>query len=170
VIVSSSGFLCNEFIFINGENEMSMYVPSVSRISPRRLAVLLLSALILCGTAGCYTQPVRHLAGDIMLIKAGETSREEAKAIMGEPDSTRKVSATVEEWIYQEEDKSMWQKTPVVGDSFSAKGYKTVALMVEGDVVTAARYGTYVKDELAWKEDCKWQKIEDKPQAKDDNK
>ncbi|KAF0189645.1 MAG: hypothetical protein FD168_900 [Desulfobulbaceae bacterium] len=149
---------------------MSMYVPSVSRISPRRLAVLLTAALLLFGTAGCYNTPVRHLAGDIILIKAGETTREEAKAIMGEPDSTRQVSATVEEWIYQEEDKSMWQKTPVVGDSFSAKGYKTVALMLEGNVVTAARYGTYVKDELAWKEDCKWQKIEDKPQVKDDSK
>jgi hypothetical protein len=164
------GFLCNEFTLINGEHEMFLHVPVALRVSPRRLAVLLTSALLLVAMAGCYNQPVRHLAGDIVQIKAGVTTREEVKAIMGAPDSTRKVSATMEEWTYQEVDKSMWQKTPVVGDAFSAKGFTTVTLILEGNIVTAARYGTYVKDELAWKEDCKWQKVEDKPQPKDSSK
>lgn len=141
-------------------------LPRVTSVLSRRSAACMASALLLLVTAGCYNQPVRHLAGDLSQIKAGETTREEVKAIMGEPDSTRQVSATVEEWLYQEEDKSMWQKAPVVGGSFSAKGYKTVALTVEGDRVVAARYGTYDKDELAWKKDCQWQKIEGETDTK----
>lgn len=135
-------------------------LPRVTSVVRPRSVALVASALLLLATAGCYNQPVRHLAGDVSLIKAGETTRQEALAIMGEPDSKRQVSATAEEWLYQEEDKSMWQKAPVVGGSFSAQGYKTVALTVEGDLVTTARYGTYDKDEMAWKEDCNWQKVE----------
>lgn len=156
-LVDGLSGLANDWLCMNGENEMSTRVISVGF---PRAAVFLTSALLLFGATGCYNQPVRHLAGDVILIKAGETTRQEAKSIMGEPDSTRKLSATAEEWLYQEEDKSLWQKTPLVGDSFSAKGYKTVALTVEGDVVTAARFGTYNKDEFAWKEDCRWQKID----------
>ncbi len=142
----------------------------VTSVVNRRPAVFMASALLLLVMAGCYNHPVRHLAGDVSQIKAGETTRQEAMAIMGEPDSKRQVSATAEEWLYQEEDKSVWQKAPVVGGSFSAQGYKTVALTLEGDRVTAARYGTYDKDEMAWKEDCQWQKIDGQTDGKSGNK
>jgi len=145
-------------------------LPRVTSVVSRRSAAFMASALLLLATAGCHNQPVRHLAGDVSLIKAGETTRQEAKSIMGEPDSKRQVSATVEEWLYQEEDKSIWQKAPVVGGSFSAQGHTTVALTLEGDLVTAARYGAFDKDELAWKEDCQWQKVEGQPDGTTGNK
>jgi hypothetical protein len=72
------------------------------------------------------------------------------------------VSATTEEWTYHEEDKSLLQQTPVVGGAFSSKGYKAVILILNGDIVVAARYGDYDKHEFDWKDDYKWQKIDQK--------
>jgi len=85
-------------------------------VSTRRFAGLLLTTVLLClAMSGCYNQPVRHLGSDVGLIKAGETTRQEVLSLLGDPDSTRMVSATTEEWTYQEEDKSLLQQTPVVG-------------------------------------------------------
>ncbi len=138
--------------------------------SIRRFSVLLTPVLLLLVMSGCYSHPVRHLTSDIGLIKAGETSRREAISLLGEPDSTRMVSATTEEWIYYEEDKSLLQKTPGVGGMFSAKGYKTVILTLEGDIVTASRYGAYNKNELDWQDDYTWQEIDPKPEIKTETK
>ncbi|MEK6201628.1 MAG: hypothetical protein N2A40_04305 [Desulfobulbaceae bacterium] len=136
----------------------------------RRCAVLLTAVLFLMVIPGCYNHPVRHLTSDIGLIKGGETSRREAISLLGEPDSTRMVSATTEEWIYYEEDKSLLQKTPGVGGMFSAKGYKTVILTLEGDIVTASRYGAYNKNELDWQDDYTWQEIDQKTETKTETK
>jgi hypothetical protein len=138
--------------------------------SIRRFSVLLTPVLLLLVMSGCYSHPVRHLTSDIGLIKAGETSRREAISLLGEPDSTRMVSATTEEWIYYEEDKSLLQKTPGVGGMFSAKGYKTVILTLEGDIVTASRYGAYNKNELDWQDDYTWQEIDPQPETKIETK
>lgn len=136
-----------------------MSIPVIA-IPFSRTASVLIAALLLFVVTACYNHPVRHLTGEVSLIKAGVTTREEAKAILGEPDARRQLSPTVEEWQYQEQERSLWQKTPVVGDSFSPKGYRTVILTLEGDLVTGARYVTYNRDEMNWKKDCKWQAIE----------
>lgn len=151
------------FSLVNGENEMST---CVFFGSVRRFAILLTTGLLLLVLSGCYNHPVRHLASDVALIKAGETTRQEALALLGEPNSMRQISATTEEWTYFEEDKSLLQKTPVVGGAFSAKGSKTVILILSGNIVTAARYGEYVKDEFDWKNDYPWQKVDQKPETK----
>jgi hypothetical protein len=139
-------------------------------VSTRRFAGLLITVLLCVAMSGCHNHPVRHLASDVGLIKAGETTRQEALSLLGDPDSTRKVSATTEEWMYQEEDKSLLQQAPVVGGAFSAKGVKTVVLTLKGDIVTEARYGDYCKGELDWKKDCKWQKIDQKAETPTDTK
>lgn len=139
-------------------------------VSIRRFAGLLITVLLCLAMSGCHNHPVRHLGSDVGLIKAGETTRQEALSLLGDPDSTRKVSATTEEWTYYEEDKSLLQKAPVVGGAFSAKGVKTVVLTLKGDIVTEARYGDYCKGELDWKKDCKWQKIETKTETKTGSK
>ncbi len=137
-------------------------------VSMRRFAVLLISVLLLMVMSGCYNHPVRHLASDVGLIKAGETTRQEVISLLGDPDSTRMVSATTEEWTYYDEDKSLLQKTPLMGGAFSSKGYNTVVLLLNGDIVTAARYGAYNKDEFDWQDDYRWQKIDQKPEKKTD--
>ncbi|MBW6520626.1 MAG: hypothetical protein K0A99_06390 [Desulfoarculaceae bacterium] len=140
----------------------------VQFVSMRRRAVLLTAVLLLMVIPGCYSHPVRHLTSDIGLVKVGVTSRQEVISLLGEPDSTRMVSATTEEWTYYQEDKSLLQKTPGVGSMFSAKGYKTVVLTLEGDIVTATRYGAYDKDELDWQDDYTWQEIDQKTKKKTD--
>lgn len=134
--------------------------------SMRRFAALLTVVLLFMAMPGCYNHPVRHLASDVGLIKAGETTRQEVLALLGDPDSTRMVSATTEEWIYHDEDKSLLQKTPVVGGAFSSKGYKMVVLTLNGDLVTAARYDAYDKDEFDWQGDYKWQDVDQKTDKK----
>jgi len=112
--------------------------------------------------SGCHNHPVRHLVSDVGLIKAGETTRQEVISLLGDPDSTRMVSATIEEWTYYDEDKSLLQQTPLMGEAFSSKGYNTVVLLLNGDIVSAARYGSYDKNEFDWQNDYHWQKIEKK--------
>jgi len=100
-------------------------------VSRRRFAVLSISVLLLMAMSGCYNHPVRHLASDVGLIKAGETTRQEVISLLGDPDSTRMVSATTEEWTYYDEDKTLLQKTPLMGGAFSSKGYNTVVFAPE---------------------------------------
>jgi hypothetical protein len=104
------------------------------------------------------------------MIKAGVTTRKEALSLLGDPDFTRKVSAATEEWQYQEEDKTIWQRTPVVGGAFSSSGHKRVILTLEGDIVTAARFGSFDKHEFDWQDDYSWQKKHQTPEQKTDNK
>lgn len=139
-------------------------------VSIRRFAGLLTTVLLCLAMSGCYNHPVRHLGSDVGLIKAGETTRQEVLSLLGDPDSTRMVSATTEEWMYQEEDKSLLQQAPVVGGAFSAKGVKTVVLTLKGDIVTAARYSDYSKGEFDWKDDYKWQKVDQKTETATDTK
>ncbi|MDD3815081.1 MAG: hypothetical protein PHZ02_10580 [Desulfocapsaceae bacterium] len=141
---------------------------SILLVSMRRFAVLSISVLLLLVMSGCHNHPVRHLASDVGLIKAGETTRQEVIALLGDPDSTRMVSATTEEWTYYDEDKSLLQQTPLMGRDFSSKGYNTVVLLLNGDIVTAARYGAYDKDEFDWQDDYRWQKIDQKAEEKTD--
>ncbi|MDO8945899.1 MAG: hypothetical protein Q7U88_01935 [Desulfocapsaceae bacterium] len=135
---------------------------SILFVSIRRFAVFSISVLLLMVMSGCHNHPVRHLASDVGLIKAGETTRQEVISLLGDPDSTRMVSATIEEWTYYDEDKSLLQQTPLMGEAFSSKGYNTVVLLLNGDIVTAARYGSYDKNEFDWQNDYHWQKIEKK--------
>ncbi len=134
--------------------------------SLRRFAVVAIGLLLFMAMPGCYNQSVRHLTSDVGLIKAGETTRQEALSLLGEPDSIQKVSATTEEWIYQEEDKSLLQKTPLMGGAFAAKGYRTVVLTLQGDLVIATRYGSYDKDEFDWKDDYTWKDVDQKTEKK----
>lgn len=134
--------------------------------SMRRFALLLIALLIFMAMPGCYNHSVRHLTSDVGLIKVGETTRQEALSLLGDPDSTRMVSATTEEWAYHEEDKSLMQKTPLMGGAFSAKGYRTVVLTLDGDIVTDARFAAFDKDEFDWKDDYKWKDIDQKTEKK----
>jgi hypothetical protein len=169
IIQDFSGLLkfCPRVSFFKGENEM---FTCAIFVSTRRFAVLLTTALLCLVMSGCHNHPVRHLASDVGLIKTGETTRQEALSLLGDPDSTRMISATTEEWIYHEEDKSLLQQTPVVGGAFSSKGYKTVVLTLNGDIVTASRYGDYKKGEFNWRDDYKWQKIDQQDETKTETK
>lgn len=134
--------------------------------SMRRFTVLLAAVSLFMALPGCYNHSVRHLTSDVGLIKAGKTTRQEALSLLGEPDSTRMVSAATEEWAYHEEEEALLQKAPLVGGAFSAQGSRTVVLTLDGDIVTAARFVAYDKDEFDWKDDYKWKDIDQKTEKK----
>lgn len=109
---------------------------------------------------GCYNKPVYHLASDASLIKAGKSSRQDVLMLLGEPDAQHMVSDDTEEWVYYEEDPSMMQKTPIIGDVFDAKGYGMIVLTLQGDAVTSCNYSSYDAGDFSWSDDYSWQEKE----------
>jgi len=113
--------------------------------------------LVLLLLAGCADKPVRHLASDASLVKAGVSTKEEVLTYLGDPDSRQTVSATSERWIYYEERQSSLQKTPYVGKLFSAEGYSQIVVTFEGDIAVDCRYSSFETDEFDWSDDYSWQ-------------
>ncbi len=125
----------------------------------RSLFFLILACALFAG--GCSRAPVRHLASDVCMVKAGQTSRQEILDLMGEPDSKRMVAADTEQWVYYEEDPSVLQAAPVLGGVFDPKGYNMVVVTLAGDLVTTCRYSAYDDDEFDWQDDYSWQEIKE---------
>jgi hypothetical protein len=140
---------------------MSSPVPFIHHTVSR----LIIGILLLVMT-GCTNHPVQNLASDIGLIKIGTTTRQEVLSFLGEPDTMKQISEGVEEWAYQEETRSSLQRMPVAGKMFSAQGYMLAILTINGNIVTAARYGSYDKDEFDWQDDYGWQKKTSPAEAK----
>lgn len=125
-----------------------------------RFLLLLLPLLLpVLGLGGCSGTPTRHLASDVAMIKAGDTSRDEVLKLMGEPDSKRMLNADTEEWVYYEESRSTLQGTPLVGDAFDSDGYSMVSITFEKDIVKTCHYRGYDEDEFDWQDDYFWQEI-----------
>jgi hypothetical protein len=112
--------------------------------------------------AGCSGTPTRHLVSDVCMIKAGQTSRQEVLALMGDPDSKRMVTPETEEWTYYEEDRATLQDAPLVGGSFDPDGYNMVVITLSGNTVASCRYSGYDDDEFDWADDYSWQETEKK--------
>ncbi len=110
--------------------------------------------------AGCSGTPTRHLVSDAVMIKAGQSSRDDVLELMGDPDSMRMVTPETEEWVYYEEDRSVMQDTPFVGGSFDPDGYNMVVLTFSGNTVASCRYSGLDDDEFDWKDDYSWQETE----------
>jgi len=106
---------------------------------------------------GCTSHPVRHLASDASLIKPGVTSREEVLTYLGDPDSRQTISASVERWIYYEENESTAQSMPFVGKFFGSKGYDQIVVTLDGDTVTDCRFSSFDAGEFDWSDDFSWQ-------------
>ncbi|MDW7774203.1 MAG: hypothetical protein SCH71_15060 [Desulfobulbaceae bacterium] len=117
--------------------------------------VIVISILFLF--AGCYSKPVRHLASDASLIKKGESTRQEVLRYLGEPDGQRTVAPGVEEYIYSEDMHDPYQRTPVVGSWFGAKGYEILLITFTGDLVTDMELRTFRKKDRNWEDDFSWQ-------------
>lgn len=120
------------------------------------LYLSLLMGLVLLGS-GCSGTPRRNLVSDVCMLKTGQSSRQDVLAIMGVPDTKRRVKAGLEEWVYYEEDRAVLQDTPMLGQLFLANGYNKVIVTLQGDTVEAASYSGYQKDEFDWQDDYSWQ-------------
>lgn len=123
-----------------------------------RLAVLIGCFLLLL--SGCYSKPVRHLASDASLIKAGESTRGDVLLYLGEPDSRRSVGPETEELIYYEDKRGLLQRTPMIGSMLDAKGYELLIITLTGDIVTDTEFRTFTKGEMERFEGHTWEGIE----------
>ncbi|MFZ5798094.1 MAG: hypothetical protein C4563_00135 [Desulfobulbus sp.] len=123
----------------------------------RRLILVGLSLLLLLG--GCYSKPVRHLASDASLIRAGESTRQDVLRYLGEPNGRRTVSPGVEEFVYYEERRSLLQRTPLVGPYIGVEGNEMLMITLTGDLVTDSVFRTFRKDERDWANDFTWEDV-----------
>lgn len=114
-------------------------------------------AVVLAGLTGCYTEPVRHLAADVALLKVGQTTGEDVLVYLGEPDERQELGAGVEKWIYFDKKMTVLEKTPLVGKRLGSPDYKLAMVTITNNIVTEVDYTSYDKDDLDWEDDYYWQ-------------
>jgi len=119
--------------------------------------VIAFSVLLLL--AGCYSKPVRHLASDAGLIKAGESTRQDVLRYLGEPNGHRTVAPGVEEFVYFEDKRDLVQRAPVVGSWMDAEGYEMLVITLTGNLVTGSEFRTFRKKDRAWADDFTWEDV-----------
>jgi len=112
---------------------------------------------ILFMLGGCASHPVRHLASDASLVKPGVSSKEDVLTFLGDPDARQMLSASVEKWIYYEEQETTSQKMPYLGKLFSADGFSQIAITFEGNIVSDCRFSSFDSDDFDWSDDYSWQ-------------
>ena len=124
--------------------------------SPSRYAVCLVFFLLLL--TACTGRPVRNLASDAALIKAGQSSRQDVLAYLGDPDEQLQEEGGREQWIYHEKEKSKLKTTPVVGKFFNPKKEETLTVILQGDAVLSSFYGAFAFEQKKWADDFDWQR------------
>ncbi len=122
----------------------------------QRLIIAVSTLLLL---AGCYSKPVRHLASDAGLIKAGASTRQDVLRYLGEPNGHRTVAPGVEELVYFEDRRNFLQRSPVLGSWLDAEGYEMLIITLTGDLVTDAEFRTFRKKDRAWADDFTWNEV-----------
>lgn len=121
---------------------------------------LLIGLTLLLLLNGCYTKPVRHLASDASMIRAGESTRVDVLTYLGEPNARRTLGPGVEEYLYHEDKRNILQRQPVVGSMMDAEGYEILIITLTGDMVTDSEFRTFKKGEMDRFEDFTWDEVE----------
>ncbi len=122
-----------------------------------RMIIVMLACLVL--SVGCSYKPVRHLASDAALIKAGESTRKDVLRYLGEPDGRRTVSPGVEEFIYSENQQSTLGSLPLVRRWADPARQEMVVVTLNGEQVTNCEFRLAQKDDATWRDDAKWDPI-----------
>jgi hypothetical protein len=121
--------------------------------------ILIVTLLFLVLPVACSYKPVRHLASDAALIKAGESTRKDVLQYLGEPDGRRVIAPGVEEYMYAEEQKSQLGNLPVVGKLVSPARQEMVIITLKDEQVTNCEFRLMKKDDQDWQEDAKWEPV-----------
>ena len=117
---------------------------------------MILAAVVLV-LSGCYNKPVRNLASDAALIKAGQSTRDDVLAYLGEPDDTQTVDGGLEKWLYVEKTATNLEKFPVMGKYFGSPGIGRVVVTLKGDRVVDCAFSAHDDDDTDWAKDFNWQ-------------
>lgn len=123
----------------------------------RRIIILFFSFLMLF--SGCSHKPVRHLASDASLIKAGKSTREDVLHYLGEPDSRRSIGPDEEEYLYAETRKDALGSMPLFGKLVDPASQEMVIITMKGGVVSNCEFRLLRKDDQAWREDAEWENV-----------
>ena len=123
----------------------------------RMLLCLFVSLTLL---TGCHTKPVRHLASDAVLIKAGQSTRQDVIRLLGEPNGHRTISEGVEEYIYSEDLQGLFGKMPVVGHWVGPEGYEMILITLKGDQVVNCEFRTFNESDKSWMNDFTWDEVQ----------
>jgi len=108
---------------------------------------------------GCYSKPVRHLASDASLIKAGESTRQDVLRYLGEPNGHRTVAPGIQEFVYHEDKKNIMGRAPFVGSLVGTEGYEILVITLTGDLVTGSEFRTFRKADKEWADDFTWDEV-----------
>lgn len=118
----------------------------------------LLFALLLLG--GCHTTQVRHLASDASLVKPGQTTVQEVRKYLGEPDGQREVSPGITEFVYYQDRPGLFGTAPVLGSMTGPTGYEMIVITIANNVVTNCDFRSFNESDRKWMSDYTWdQKI-----------
>lgn len=124
----------------------------------RRMMITVFALLIVL--SGCSYKPVRHLASDAALIKAGKSTREDVLRYLGEPDSRRTVGPDEEEYLYAENRKGALGSMPLFGKLVDPASQELVIVTLKGGLVSTCEFRLLRKDDRAWQTDAEWEKVE----------
>jgi len=122
----------------------------------KRLFVLLLLTAV-AGLFGCYTKPVRHLVSDVALLNVGKSTRQDVLVFLGEPDEQQVIGNGVEQWTYEDEDKTFLEKFPYVGKHFGSPEYNPAVATLTNGIVTDCTFLSTDEDDNDWADDFSWQ-------------
>lgn len=95
--------------------------------------------------SGCSGKPVRHLSSEACLIAQG-TTEQDVLTYMGAPKFRNKTTDG-EVWIFVEEHKSLFKKTPVINWFAGSISYDLVYITFTGDTVTNCQYRSLSEEE-----------------------
>ncbi len=123
----------------------------------RRIIYMLVALFFI---AGCSSKPIRHLASDAALIKAGESTRQDVLRYLGRPDGRRTVSPGVEEFIYHQERKGFFGNTPLIGNFIDPDSYETIMVTLNGDLVSRCDFLIRKEDDRDWADDFTWDEVQ----------
>lgn len=135
-----------------------MSIPSTeNRMGFKKILFLLLLLGAIAVLSGCYTKPVRHLSSDVALLKVGTSTQEDVLVFLGEPDEQQTIGDGVERWLYLKEDKTLFEKMPVVGKRIGSPEYSRVMVTLTKGVVTECVFSSSDEDDFDWADDFSWQ-------------
>ena len=101
--------------------------------------------VIILLTSSCSTEPIRHLSSEACLVAQGTTGQD-VLTYMGAPKFKNKTTDG-EVWIFVEEHKSLFKKTPVINWFAGSISYDLVYITFTGDTVTNCQYRSLSEEE-----------------------
>lgn len=122
-----------------------------------RTILFVMSLLSIFLFTGCYTEPVRHLASDVALLKVGTSTKEDVLIYLGNPDDQQDLGGGMEKWLYEDTDTTLLEKTPVLGKHIGSPERRRAIVTFVNNIVTECIYSSSDEDDMDWSKDYSWQ-------------